>query len=135
MAAKPLAPGSLTAAAGIGRCSCFRCNAAKAAPPIRTSDRNPVPACVTPERLMAFLAERNSHRRSALSRNRPLVQTLRRRLARAVGLRLLSDGDRNQLSEPIGAETAGAETFGETQNNFAGIGATGTAPAANVFPT
>ena len=34
-------------------------DAANAAPPIRTSESNKVPACVTPERLMAFISERN----------------------------------------------------------------------------
>src|SRR5919109_4153589 len=33
---------------------------AAAAPPIRASSTNPVPSCVTPERLMAFLTSHNS---------------------------------------------------------------------------
>ena len=35
-------------------------SAADAAPPIRTDATNQVPACVTPDRLMAFLAQRNT---------------------------------------------------------------------------
>ncbi len=35
--------------------------AVNAAPPIRTGDSNRMPACVSPERLMAFLEDRNTN--------------------------------------------------------------------------
>jgi Mannosyl-glycoprotein endo-beta-N-acetylglucosaminidase len=132
MAAKPFAPGSLTAALA-SALFVLTVNAAKAAPPIRTSDRNPVPACVTPERLMAFLAERNSH-----------VDPRYREIARwykyyGEGWRVRWDYaffqmaiETNFLTYRRGDGRRG--DVWETQNNFAGIGATGHGARGERFP-
>jgi hypothetical protein len=97
---------------------------ADAAPPIRTSAANPVPACVTPDRLMAFLAQRNPqldprytniakfykvygegwHVRWDFAFFQMAIETNFLKFRRA-------DGRRGDVRE--------------TQNNFAGIGATG----------
>lgn len=97
---------------------------AKAAPPIRTSAQNQVPACVTPERLMAFVAERNPH-----------VDPRFREIAR--WYKYFGEGwhvrwdyafyqmvlETNYLSYRRGDGQRG--DVRENQNNFAGIGATG----------
>ena len=60
MAYRPLCPRALIPAIALIVCFGPRAEAAKALlPEIRTSDRNRVPACVTPDRLMAFLKSRN----------------------------------------------------------------------------
>jgi hypothetical protein len=132
MAAKPFASRSLTAALA-SALFMLTMNAAKAAPPIRTSDRNPVPACVTPERLMAFLAERNSH-----------VDPRYREIARwykyyGEGWRVRWDYaffqmaiETNFLTYRRGDGRRG--DVWETQNNFAGIGATGHGARGERFP-
>lgn len=99
-------------------------SAADAAPPIRTGATNQVPACVTPDRLMAFLAQRNAkvdarfaniarfyklygegwHVRWDFAFFQMAIETNFLKFRRGDGRR----GDVN-----------------ETQNNFAGIGATG----------
>jgi hypothetical protein len=99
-------------------------SAASAAPAIRTSPTNQVPACVTPDRLMAFLAQRNTrldrryaniaefykaygegwHVRWDFAFFQMVIETNFLKFRRA-------DGRRGDVSE--------------TQNNFAGIGATG----------
>ncbi len=123
MAPKPVASRSLTTAlasalfvAGLP--------SAKAAPPIRTSEGNRVPACVTPERLMAFVSEHN-----------PRVDPRFREIARwykyyGEGWRVRWDYaffqmllETNYLSYRRGDGHRG--DVWETQNNFAGIGATG----------
>ncbi len=97
---------------------------AKAAPQIRINERNQVPACVTPERLMAFLRDRN-----------PDVDPRFREIARwykyyGEGWRVRWDYaffqmvlETNYLSYRQGNGRRG--DVWETQNNFAGIGATG----------
>jgi hypothetical protein len=111
----------------------FVANSAKAAPPIRTSDNNSVPACVTPERLMAFLAERNPH-----------VDPRYREIARwykyyGEGWRVRWDYaffqmaiETNFLTYRRGDGRRG--DVWETQNNFAGIGATGHGAQGERFP-
>ena len=106
---------------------------AEAAPPIRTSDANPVPACVTPERLMAFLAERNPHLDPRYRDIACFVQALRR------GWRVRWDYaffqmaiETNFLKFRRGDGRRG--DVGETQNNFAGIGATGGGVRGERFP-
>src|SRR5260221_3394460 len=132
MAAKPFVSGSLTAALA-SALFVLTLNTAKAAPPIRTSDRNPVPACVTPERLMAFLAERNSH-----------VDPRYREIARwykyyGEGWRVRWDYaffqmaiETNFLTYRRGDGRRG--DVWESQNNFAGIGATGHGAPGERFP-
>jgi hypothetical protein len=106
---------------------------AKAAPPIRTSESNQVPTCVTPERLMAFLADRN-----------PKVDPRFREIARwykyyGEGWRVRWDYaffqmalETNFLSYRRGDGRRG--DVWETQNNFAGIGATGGGVRGERFP-
>jgi hypothetical protein len=108
-------------------------NSAKAAPPIRTSDQNHVPACVTPERLMAFLAERN-----------PSIDPRFREIAHwykyyGEGWHVRWDYaffqmalETNYLSYRRGDGRRG--DVWETQNNFAGIGATGGGVRGERFP-
>jgi hypothetical protein len=102
----------------------FSANAANAAPPIRTDAANQVPACVTPERLMAFLAQRNAR-----------LDTRYQNIARFY--KLYGEGwhvrwdfaffqmaiETNFLKFRRGDGRRG--DVSETQNNFAGIGATG----------
>ncbi|RUO97696.1 glucosaminidase domain-containing protein [Hyphomicrobium sp.] len=120
---KPLVSQSLSAALASALVA-VGVNSAEAAPPIRTNERNQVPACVTPERLMAFLAERN-----------PNYDPRFREIARwykyyGEGWRVRWDYafyqmalETNFLSYRRGDGRRG--DVWETQNNFAGIGATG----------
>jgi hypothetical protein len=108
-------------------------NSATAAPPIRTNDQNQVPTCVTPERLMAFLAERN-----------PNIDPRFREIAHwykyyGEGWRVRWDYaffqmalETNYLSYRRGNGRRG--DVWETQNNFAGIGATGGGVRGERFP-
>lgn len=105
---------------------------AKAAPPIRTTDLNRVPACVTPGRLMAFLAERNG-------RLAPRFRDI------AFWYKYYGEGWRvrwdyaffqmavetNFLTFRRGDGQPG--DVRETQNNFAGIGATGNGARGESF--
>lgn len=93
-------------------------------PPVRTSERNTVPECVTPGRLMAFLRGRNEN----LDPRFEKIAVYYMRHGEALGLRwdyafvqmaietgyltFKRDGNRNGLVRP-------------TQNNFAGLGAVG----------
>lgn len=107
--------------------------AVEAAPQIRTSPTNQVPVCVTPERLMAFLAERNPH--------------LDPRFHNIAGLyKLYGEGwhvrwdyafyqmaiETNFLKYRRGDGRRG--DVSEKQNNFAGIGATGHGAPGERFP-
>lgn len=129
---KPLASRTLSAALA-STLTLLSVGSAKAAPPIRTSERNQVPACVTPERLMAFLADRN-----------PKVDPRFREIARwykyyGEGWRVRWDYaffqmalETNFLSYRRGDGRRG--DVWETQNNFAGIGATGGGVRGERFP-
>lgn len=111
----------------------FSMNSAKAAPPIRTNPQNQVPACVTPERLMAFVADRNPH-----------VEPRYREIARwykyyGEGWHVRWDYafyqmvlETNYLSYRRGDGSRG--DVRENQNNFAGIGATGGGVRGERFP-
>jgi len=106
---------------------------ADAAPPIRSSDANPVPGCVTPERLMAFVAERNPH---LDSRFRGIAGWYR---YYGKGWRVRWDYaffqmaiETNFLTFRRGDGRRG--DVSETQNNFAGIGATGNGAPGEHFP-
>ena len=129
---KPLVCPSLSAALASALFA-VSVNSAEAAPPIRTNERNQVPACVTPERLMAFLAERN-----------PNYDPRFREIARwykyyGEGWRVRWDYafyqmalETNFLSYRRGDGRRG--DVWETQNNFAGIGATGGGVRGERFP-
>jgi hypothetical protein len=111
----------------------FGANGAGATPPIRTNEQNPVPACVTPERLMGFLADRN-----------PKLDPRYREIARwykyyGEGWHVRWDYafyqmvlETNYLSYRKGDGRRG--DVWETQNNFAGIGATGGGVRGERFP-
>jgi hypothetical protein len=108
-------------------------DAAHAAPPIRTSESNKVPACVTPERLMAFISERN-----------PNVDPRFGEIAHwykyyGEGWRVRWDYaffqmviETNYLK--FRREGGKRGDVWETQNNFAGIGATGGGVRGEFFP-
>ena len=97
---------------------------AEAAPPIRSSDANPVPKCVTPARLMAFLTERNPHLdpryRDIASLYKHFGEAWRVRWDYAFFQMAI---ETNFLKFRRGDGRRG--DVGENQNNFAGIGATG----------
>ena len=97
---------------------------AEAAPPIRSSNANPVPKCVTPARLMAFLTERNPHLdpryRDIASLYKHFGEAWRVRWDYAFFQMAI---ETNFLKFRRGDGRRG--DVGENQNNFAGIGATG----------
>lgn len=104
-----------------------------AAPPIRISAANPVPACVTPERLMTFLEARNE---TLNPRYRDIA-----RWYKYWGERFAIRWDyafyqmaieTNYLKYRRGDGRRG--DVHEKQNNFAGIGATGGGVAGDRFP-
>ena len=130
--AKPLASPILCAAMA-SAVLVLGITSAEAAPPIRTSESNQVPVCVTPERLMAFLGDRN-----------PRLDPRFREIARwykyyGEGWRVRWDYaffqmalETNFLSYRRGDGRRG--DVWETQNNFAGIGATGGGVRGERFP-
>lgn len=102
-------------------------------PEIRSSDANPVPACVTPERLMAFLTSRNS-------RLDPRFKDIAR-LYKAVGetWHVRWDYAFYQMAVETNFLTyrTGTGRMGDVdpkQNNFAGIGTTGGGVPGDSFP-
>lgn len=97
---------------------------AVAAPAIRTGPSNPVPACVTPERLMAFLAERNPR----LDPRFAGIATYYKQWGDAWRVRwdyafFQMAIETNYLKYRRGDGRLG--DVNPSQNNFAGIGATG----------
>ncbi|MGQ0456499.1 MAG: hypothetical protein ACT4OU_05500 [Hyphomicrobium sp.] len=102
----------------------FSAAAAQATPPIRTSATNIVPACVTPDRLMGFLAARNPDFAPRFVGIAELYKSWgeawRVRWDYAFFQMAL---ETNYLSYRRGNGRPG--DVQETQNNFAGIGATG----------
>lgn len=129
---KPLASRNLTVAVA-SVLFVLDINSAKAAPPIRTNEQNQVPACVTSERLMAFLVERNS-----------LIDPRFREIAHwykyyGEGWHVRWDYaffqmalETNFLTYRRGDGRRG--DVWETQNNFAGMGATGSGAHGERFP-
>lgn len=105
----------------------------RALPEIRTSPVNRVPACVTPERLMAFIASRNQRlpaRLSAVaSAYRDLGDSLQIRWDYAFFQMVL---ETNYLMYRRGDGSSG--DVGQAQNNFAGIGATGGGVPGDQYP-
>jgi len=106
---------------------------ALAAPPIRTSAENAVPACVTPERLMAFLATRNA---SPEPRFRTIADHYRRH---GTQWRVRWDYaffqmalETNFLQFRRGNGTPG--DVKPRQNNFAGLGTTGGGVPGDSYP-
>lgn len=106
--------------------------AVEAAPPIRTSHDNRVPACVTPDRLMSFVAERNDR---LDPRYREIAKWYKHygeawdvRWDYAFFQMIL---ETNYLKYRRGDGRRG--DVRESQNNFAGIGATGGGVAGERF--
>ena len=110
------------------------CGIAQAAPPeIRTSAGNPVPACVTPERLMQYMQRRNGRLdpafRDIASQYKRHGEAWRVRLDYAFYQMLV---ETNFLTYRTGAGRWG--DVNPRQNNFAGIGTTGGGVPGNGFP-
>ena len=107
--------------------------AVNAAPPIRTGDSNRMPACVSPERLMAFLEDRNTNLdpkyRDIAKWYKQWGNTWRVRWDYAFFQMVI---ETNYLKYRRGNGRRG--DVNENQNNFAGIGATGGGVAGNRFP-
>ncbi|MEW5963855.1 MAG: hypothetical protein AB1749_09875 [Pseudomonadota bacterium] len=104
-----------------------------ALPEIRSSASNPVPACVTPERLMAFLAANNARLEA---RYRDIARWYKRH---GEALKVRWDYaffqmalETNYLAFRRGDGRPGDVKPG--QNNFAGIGATGGGAPGDSFP-
>jgi hypothetical protein len=123
-------------AAGLGAAllALVAATAADAAPPIRTSATNRVPECATPERLMAFLTERNT---SLDPRFRDIARWYKY-YGDAYAVRwdyaffqMLVETNYLQFRRPDG--TPGDVTI--HQNNFAGIGTTGGGVPGDSFPS
>jgi hypothetical protein len=126
-------PGLLTATLFASMLAAALPPAAEAAPPIRTSPANQVPACVTPERLMAFLTERNPNL-DARYRN---IADLYKRYGEGWHVRwdyafFQMAIETNFLKYRRGDGRRG--DVNPTQNNFAGIGATGNGVPGERFP-
>ncbi len=105
-------------------CHLLLTTAAHAAPPIRTTENNRVPACVSPERLMAFLRDRNEGlepRYGDIARwYKYYGEAWKVRWDYAFYQMVL---ETNYLKYRRGNGRRG--DVHERQNNFAGIGATG----------
>ena len=111
---------------------------AAALPRIIASADNPVPKCVQPAALMDFVAERNAAhqpprtidpRFANVADALPAHRQLRRARAgkmrrRALGLCVLPDADRDQLSDLPPAGRRACRGARASDNNFAGVGAT-----------
>ncbi len=101
--------------------------AAPSLPEIRVSAANKVPACVTPERLMQFIEQRNPK----LSNRYSGIAALYRQHGEANGVRW------DYAFFQMMLETANLKYGGDDrpkQNNFAGIGTTGGGVRGNSFP-
>lgn len=102
-------------------------------PQIRSSAANAVPECVTPERLMAFINQRNDHLApkfaSIADAYRDLGQAWQVRWDYAFFQMVL---ETNYLKFQRGDGSSG--DVGLAQNNFAGVGATGGGVPGDKFP-
>ena len=101
--------------------------AAPSLPEIRVSGSNRVPACVTPERLMLFVAQRNPKLSSRYSE----IASLYRQHGETNAVRW------DYAFFQMMLETANLKYGGDDrpkQNNFAGIGTTGGGVRGNSFP-
>lgn len=104
-----------------------------AAPPIRMSASNPIPACVTPERLMMFLTQRNTRldpRFNSIARWYKYWGDAWRVRWDYAFFQMLLETNYLTYRRPDGRRG----DVHEGQNNFAGIGATGGGVPGNRFP-
>jgi hypothetical protein len=105
---------------------------ASSLPPIKSSDKNPVAACATPGRLMAYLKSRNGE----LADRFDGIATEYMRLGEELGLRW--DYAFFQMIVETGSlsfkRNGGSGDVKPKQNNFAGLGATGNGEPGESFP-
>ena len=104
-----------------------------AAPPIRTSPSNQVPACVTPARLMAFLSTRNTN----LDPRFADIASLYKRHGEALNVRWDYAFYQMVIETNFLTYLRGNGRRGDVdprQNNFAGIGTTGGGVPGDSFP-
>ena len=122
----------LGAAAGVAACSTVAIEPAEAQPEIRTSERNRVPACVTPDRLMQFLASGNrnlpSQFRSIADYYKQHGEKYRVRWDYAFYQMII---ETNYLKF---VNNAGQGDVKAKQNNFAGLGTTGGGVPGDSYP-
>ena len=102
-------------------------------PPIKVSPQNQVPACVTPGRLMSFLTSRNDKLQAPL--DKIAVEYMRH--GEALGLRWDYTFFQMVIETGYLTHMRNGTRKGDvkpTQNNFAGIGATGRGAPGDSFP-
>ena len=102
-------------------------------PPIKVSAQNQVPACVTPGRLMSFLTSRNDKLQAPL--DKIAVEYMRQ--GEALGLRWDYAFFQMVIETGYLTHMRNGSRKGDvkpTQNNFAGIGATGRGAPGDSFP-
>ena len=102
-------------------------------PPIKVSAQNQVPACVTPGRLMSFLTSRNDKLQTPL--DKIAVEYMRQ--GEALGLRWDYAFFQMVIETGYLTHMRNGSRKGDvkpTQNNFAGIGATGRGAPGDSFP-
>ncbi len=107
--------------------------AAATSPEIRSSPANPVPACVTPERLMSFLATRNS----GVDRRYADIAAWYRHYGLAWRVRWDYAFFQMALETNFLTYRRGNGRWGDvhpSQNNFAGLGTTGGGVPGDSFP-
>jgi hypothetical protein len=108
-------------------------HAAPTLPEIRLSQSNPVPACVTPERLMAFLQRRNGN----LSPRFRNIASFYKKHGEAWGVRWDYAFFQMAIETNFLTYRAPSGRMGDVdpkQNNFAGIGTTGGGVPGDSFP-
>lgn len=132
---RPAWPGRIAAiVAALAACGgAWAAHAAPALPEIRLSPRNAVPACVTPERLMAFLKQRN---RKLDPRFRTIASYYRQH-GEAWGVRWDYAFFQMAIETNFLTYRAPSGRMGDVdprQNNFAGIGTTGGGVPGDSFP-
>ncbi len=129
---RPLTSAHLTPSTAVLLSILLTTTAVEATPAIRTTEINRVPACVTPERLMSFLADRNNQ----LDPRYRDIAKLYKHYGEAWDVRwdyafFQMALETNYLKYRRGNGRRG--DVRESQNNFAGIGATGGGVAGERF--
>ncbi|MCC7253429.1 glucosaminidase domain-containing protein [Hyphomicrobium sp.] len=134
MAARCFLPGRLAVAVAVlAATGASLAHAAPTLPEIRLSQRNPVPACVTPGRLMAFLKQRNG-KLDPRFRN---IASFYKQHGEAWGVRWDYAFFQMAIETNFLTYRAPSGRMGDVdpkQNNFAGIGTTGGGVPGDSFP-